>query len=77
MTLETLENLALFCIGVGLVHLTAGVAIGFVEGRYYDDDEYASDEKPSESEYESTDIIGYIVTSVGVLLYIAYITLRG
>ena len=71
-TLETLKSLALFCIGVGLAHLSAGVFIRFFEGRYDDDDADDRIDQPSEGEHESTDFFGYIITSVGVLLYIAY-----
>ena len=72
----TLEHLALFCIGVGLAHLTAGVFIRLFEDRY-DDVEDDRIDQLSEGEHESTEFFGYIVTSVGVLLYIAYIILRG
>ena len=74
----TLEHLALVCLGVGVAHLTAGVFIRFFEGRYYDDDvEDDYIDQLSEVEHESTDFFGYIVTSLGILLYIAYIILQG
>ena len=61
-----------------MANLTAGVFIRFFEGRY-DDNDVEDDciDQLSEGEHESTDFFGYIVTSVGVLLYIAYIILRG
>lgn len=76
MTLEHLEYLALVCFGVGMANLTAGVFIRFFEGRYHDDVEDDYIDQLSEGEHESTDFFGYIVTSVGVLLYVAYIILR-
>ena len=75
----TLEHLALVCIGIGLANLTAGVFIRLFEDRYDDDDDVEDDyiDQLSKGEHESTDFFGYIVTSVGVLLYITYIILRG
>lgn len=73
----TLEYLTLFCLGVGVAHLTAGVFIRFFGGRYYDDVEDDCIDQLSEGEHESPDFFGYIVTSIGVLLYISYIILRG
>ena len=76
----TLEHLALVCLGVGVANLTAGVFIRLFEDRYDDDDDDVEDDyvdRLSEGEHESTDFFGYIVTSLGILLYIAYIILQG
>ena len=74
----TLENLALFFIGAGLPYLTTSVLLRLFGGRSIDDDvETPNKEQPFKGHYESREFIGYVAVSIGVLLYIAYILLRG
>lgn len=69
----TLEHLALFCLGVWVVYLIDGDILRLFGGRFIDEDEETYDKEQSSGvHYESTEFIGYVAVSIGVLLYISY-----
>ena len=74
----TLENLALFFIVVGIPYLCTYITLRLTQGRHFDDNESTtSPERVYREQTNHRGIIGGVMVSIGVLLYIAYIILRG
>ena len=74
----TLFNLALFFIGAGIPYLGAYIIILLTKGKHLDDNESITNaERVYREQTNHRGIIGGVMVSIGVLLYIAYIILRG